>query len=139
MYEIQISAPDLAKQIGKLKQFRQFVNNHFRPVMKNALSELRAGIYSNIPYRTGKSIGLFESKISGSGFNLKVRVGWWEPDDNWYLKFTEVGTQPHKLGKGSHPGTAAKHYMKNAFEKTKPGIEQAMSIALANTIKDMEI
>lgn len=139
MYGIQISAAKLDWQIATLKLFPQIVNKNFRPVMNSANKNLMSAVSPNIPRDTLTSVNQFEGKVSGNGLNLKLRVGWWKPDTNWYLIFPEVGAKPHKFGKGTHPGTPAKHFMKNAFEKTKPAIEQAMTAALGNTIRDLEI
>jgi hypothetical protein len=146
MILIDMTAPDLDKQIEVLKHFPDLAEKHFRPAVTRDVAALRAIIEPSIPTRTGLAAKTFGSKVSGKGFALKGQVGWYDSSDPWYPNVLEYGAKAHEmdvyapgLGRyvGTHPGLSARGFMAAGYSAMQPLIEADLARANEQIISDL--
>lgn len=97
---------DLNWQIAILRHYKEISDKHYRPVMMVDTARTNSMASSNIPRgATGEAAKTFGSKVSGTGYNLKGMIGWFDSDDPWYPNVLEYGSRSHAIGTGSKSRT----------------------------------
>jgi hypothetical protein len=155
MIRIDMTSPDLDKQIELLKFYPEILEKHFRPAVLSSVKGLEARIKPTIPKRTGKAARSFGSKVTGKGINLTGRVGWYDRRDPWYPNVLEHGAKPHEIksqktggflffgGKYArvvqHPGLSKRGFMAAGFSAMKPAIESLLAKANEGVVKDLAL
>jgi hypothetical protein len=146
MIRVDMTAPDLDKQIDVLRHFPDLAEKHFRPAVTRDVAALRALIQPNIPVRTGSAAKSFGSKVTGKGFGIKGQVGWYDSSDPWYPNVLEHGAKPHEMnvyapGLGryirTHPGFSARGFMAAGYSAFKPMLEADLAQANERIISDL--
>lgn len=107
-YKIDMTSPDVDKQIELLKFYPEVMEKHFKPVLIVDVSKLYSSIKGTIPKRTGRAISKFKKSVTGKGINLTGRVGWWGSNQPWYINIVEYGAKSHPLNKGANVRTKKK-------------------------------
>lgn len=100
MIKVDMTSPDLDRQIELLKLYPEVLEKHFKPVLMSSVKALEARIRPNIPTKSGKAAKSFGSKVTGKGINLTGRVGWYDKNDPWYPNVLEYGARPHPISSG---------------------------------------
>ena len=100
MIKVDMTSPDLDRQIELLKFYPEIMEKHFRPALFRSVRGMESRIRPTIPVKTGKAQASFGSKVTGKGINLTGRVGWYDKNDPIYPNILEYGAQPHPLNKG---------------------------------------
>lgn len=148
MIKIDMTAPQLDRQIELLKLYPEIVQKHFTPSLKSGVTELANEIRPNIPVASGRARKTFGSKVTGKGINLTGRVGWYDQDDPWYPNVIEHGAKPHAinsyapgLGKyiRTHPGFSAMGFMAAGYSAMKPVIEALLAQANEGVVKELAL
>lgn len=147
--KMDMTSPDLDRQIALLKHFPQIMEKHFRHVLVKDVKLLADRIRPNIPVRTGKALKKFKSRVTGKGVKLQGQVGWWGANSPWYINVLEFGAKPHKIGyvpglgvsfsKRPHPGVSKRGFMAAGFSAIRPIIYADMAKASENVVKDLEV
>jgi hypothetical protein len=148
MIKIDMTSPDLDKQIELLKLYPEIMGKHFKPALLSSVKGLEAHIRPTIPVKTGKAMKTFGSKVTGKGIRLTGRAGWYDRSDPWYPNVLEYGSKPHEinsyapgLGKyvRKHPGISAVGFMAAGFSAMKPVIESILAQANEGVVKDLAL
>lgn len=145
---------DIDLQVQMMKLYPQIVSANFRPGMKEAVSVLAGNIEPHIPTLTGKAKSDFDAKVTGTGINLKGRVGWWGVPD-YYINVVEHGAKPHAIKpkqKGgwlawdavfarevAHPGFKGRYFMKTGFKQAQPAMNVLFAAAAEKTVQMLAI
>ena len=149
--KMDMTSPDLDKQIALLKYFPQIMEKHFRHVLNADVKLLADRIRPTIPVRSGKAMKSFKSRVTGKGVKLQGQVGWFGKGKNepWYVNVVEHGSKPHKIGyvpglgvsfsKRPHPGFSKRGFMAAGFSAMRPKIYADMAQASENVVKDLEV
>lgn len=131
MIKVDMSSPDLDRQIELLKYYPEFFKKHFRPVLYSLTYKGKQQTLQGVPRRTGKAAAALRSKVVGSGVNMEGHWGWYGNDMPWYINIVEHGAGAHAinsyapgLGKyiGQHPGFAKVGFMAAAYSSIQPTI-----------------
>jgi len=102
------------EMMAVLEHFPELAEKHYRPALKRDVSALENRIASNIPIRSGRASDTFGSKISGRGFRMSGKVGWFDKGDPYYINIVEHGAKAHSLVKGA---TSRTFFGKRDFER----------------------
>lgn len=157
MIKIDMTSSDVDKQMEVLQHFPEIADRHYRPALKKDVAALRGLISPNIPVASGRAQETFGSKVSGRGFSLKGRVGWFRSDDPWYINVVEHGAQKHEIdvapnqkqalkwGDGAfskghrinHPGLSARGFMAAGYSAMQGTIEQDLFTANERIIAEL--
>jgi hypothetical protein len=97
MIKIDLTSPDVDRQMEVLRHFPDLAEKHYRPVVKRDVSLLEALIEGQIPTRTGTALSTFGSKVTGRGFRIRGQVGWYDSNDPRYITIVESGAEPHRI------------------------------------------
>ncbi len=100
MIKVDMTSPDLDRQIELLKFYPEIMEKHFKPALYRSVKGMESRIRPTIPIKTGKAQATFGSKVTGKGINLTGRVGWYDKSDPIYPNIVEYGAKPHPLNKG---------------------------------------
>jgi hypothetical protein len=147
-FKIDMSSPDVDKQLALLKYYPEIVKKHFRPRMFQAVRGLESRIAGSIPSKTGRARNTFGSKVSGSGINMTGRVGWYDKDDPIYPNMLEYGVGSHKIGQyvpglgvyiDVHPGFSAIGFMAAGFSAMEGQISASMAQASEAVVNEMVV
>lgn len=144
-FKIDMSSPDVDKQIELLKFYPELMEKHFRPVLVTDISKLYSKIRGTIPKRTGRALSKFKKSVSGKGINLEGRVGWWGSNQPYYINVVEYGAKPHPIPKNRrfnnrpHPGLSARGFMQEGFNSFKPMIDGDMANASNAVVNEMAV
>lgn len=148
MIKVDMTSPDLDRQIELLKLYPEVLEKHFKPVLMSSVKALEARIRPNIPTKSGKAAKSFGSKVTGKGINLTGRVGWYDKNDPWYINVVEYGAKPHEInsfvpGLGvyikKHPGFSRRGFMLAGFSAMKPIILASLAQANEGVVKDLAL
>jgi hypothetical protein len=102
MIKVDMTSPDLDRQIELLKVYPEIMEKHFKPTLYRAVKGMESRIRPTIPVgETGRAQATFRSKVTGKGINLTGRVGWYGKNDPIYPNMLEYGAKPHPLNKGT--------------------------------------
>ena len=101
MIKVDMSAPELDRQIELLKLYPEVLAKHFTPALKSSVKAMETRIRPTIPVLSGRAQRAFGSKVTGKGINLTGRVGWYDKNDPIYPNILEHGAKPHPLSKGA--------------------------------------
>lgn len=97
-----ISSPDIDRQVQVLKYFPKITAKHYRPALNISTAAVAAVIRPQIPRATGRAQQEFGTKVSGKNIeNLKGQIGWFDPNDPWYINIVEYGAGSHPLTSGA--------------------------------------
>ncbi len=154
--KIDLTASDVDKQMEVLKHFPELAEKHYRPVVTRDVAALRASIQPQIPVRFGRAAKTFGSKVSGRGFSITGKVGWYDSDDPWYINVVESGAVSHDIDVKprnahvlawngnfsmghtiSHPGFSARGFMAAGYSAMQPVIENDLAMANERIIADL--
>lgn len=144
-YKIDMTSPDIDKQIELLKFYPEIMAKHFRPVLVTDVSKLYSKIRGTIPKRTGRALSKFRKSVSGNGINLVGRVGWWGTNQPYYVNVLEYGAKPHaipknrRFSKRQHPGISKRGFMEEGFNAIKPTIDADMANASNAVVNEMRV
>lgn len=146
--KVNMTAPDVEKQIALLKYYPEVLKKHFRPRMFQAVRGLESRIEGTIPSKTGRARDTFGSKVSGTGVNMAGRVGWYDKDDPPYPNMLEYGVGSHKIGSyvpglgvyvDVHPGFSAFGFMAAGFSAMEGQISASMAQASEAVVNEMAV
>lgn len=156
MIKVDMTSVDVDKQMEVLKHFPELAEKHYRPAIKRDVALLAGMIEGNIPIKSGASLSSFGSKVTGRAFSLKGKVGWYDPNDPWYINVVEHGAKAHditvKPQKASvlawaggfsmghtiaHPGLSARGFMAAGYSALQPIIENDLAMANERIIADL--
>ena len=156
MIKVDITAPGVDRMLEVLKHFPELAEKHYRPVLTRDVAGLKAQIEPQIPKRSGRAVKTFGSKITGKGFNIKGRVGWYDKGDPYYINIVEVGAQKHEIvvkpirktvlawkggfSKGHtipHPGFSGRGFMAAGYSAIQPVIENDLAQANERILADL--
>lgn len=156
MIKVDITAPDVDRMMEVLKHFPELAEKHYRPALTLDVAGLKAQIEPQIPVRSGRAAKTFGSKVTGKGFNIKGRVGWYDKSDPWYIRLVESGVKGHAIevapvkkqvlawpggfSKGhtiKHPGLSARGFMAAGFSAMQPVIENDLAQANERILADL--
>lgn len=148
MFKIDMTSPDVDRQIELLKHFPDISAKHFKPALTDATQTLYAAILPNIPRNTGKAIQSFGSKVTGRNIgSLTGKVGWYDNNDPWYPNVLEHGVeQPYAMntfapGLGKfikvHPAMPARRFMRIGLSRSKPFIETRLAAASEAVVNEL--
>lgn len=103
MIRIDMTSPDIDRQILLLEEYPEIARKHFLPAVKMSVNILKALIRPTIPspgrYGRGRARSDFQGKATGTTLqNIKGRVGF---DNAWHMNIVEYGARQHPLSKGS--------------------------------------
>lgn len=101
MIKVDMTSPDLDRQIELLKVYPEIMQKHFKPALYRSVKGMESRIRPTIPVKSGKAQASFGSKVTGKGINLTGRVGWYDKNDPIYPNMLEYGVKPHPLNKGT--------------------------------------
>lgn len=144
-HRIDMSSPDVDKQIELLKFYPEIMEKHFRPVLVTDVSKLYSKIRGDIPKRTGRAVSKFKRSVSGKGVNLTGRVGWWGANQPWYINVVEHGAKAHRepnnrrFKNKPHPGFARRGFMKDGLEYFQPVINADLANASQAVVNEMAV
>lgn len=148
MIRVDMSSPDLDRQIELLKYYPEVMKKHFRPALKRSVQALEARIRPTIPRETGFAESTFDSKVTGSGVNMTGLVGWHDAGDPWYMNVVEHGAKPHEMNTyvpglsvyiGTHPGFSKRGFMAAGFSAMQPVIEADMALANEGVVNELAL
>lgn len=155
MIRVDMTSPDLDKQIELLKFYPEVLAKHFTPALKRSVKALESRIRPTIPVLSGRAQETFRSKVTGKGINLTGAVGWFGKSAPWYIKFVEQGTKAHKItpkrpggvlsfdGRYAkvvqHPGISARGFMAAGFSATQGTINADLAQANEGVLKDLAL
>lgn len=153
MYKIDITSPDVDRQIELLKLFPEITNKHYVPAVRDATRMLYAAILPNIPRDTGRAAQSFGSKVTGRNIgSLTGRVGWYDKSDPWYPNVLEHGvSKPYEMntfapGFGRfmryvkvHPAMSALKFMEQGFSSTEPAINVRLAAANEAVVRELAV
>lgn len=88
-----------------LEHFPELAEKHYRPAMSRDVKALESRIGQDVPIMSGRASDTFGSKVSGRGFRISGRVGWYDKGDPYYINIVEHGAKPHSLVKGTNSRT----------------------------------
>lgn len=153
-FKIDMSSPDVDRQIDLLKHYPEVMERHFKQILKADIDELYQNIKPTIPKHRGRAAAAFKKSLTGKGINLTGRVGWWGTKQPFYINIVEYGAPPHEIGfvpflgvswqgKNSrakqHPGTPKVGFMAAGYSAMRPKIENDMRLASEAVVKEMAI
>lgn len=128
-FKVDMSAPDLDRQLYLLKYYPEFFKKHFRPVLFHLTSKGKQAVLAGVPRRTGKAAGAVRSKVTGAGERMEGHYGWYGENSPWYINIVEHGASAHKMNTfvpglkvfiGTHPGFPKAGFMAAANESIEP-------------------
>jgi len=153
---VKLSSTDVDKQMEVLKHFPDLAEKHYRPALKTNVADLYSRIAPQIPVRTGSASKAFNSQVTGRGFSLRGKVGWWGSDAPWYINVVEHGAAKHEIevppqskqalkwgesfSKGhmiNHPGLSARGFMAAGYSAVQPDLEQDLFLANERIIAEL--
>ena len=146
--KVDMTSPDVDKQLELLKFYPEILKKHFRPRLYRAVGGLSKQIEPNIPRKTGRAAQTFGSRVRGTGINLMGQVGWYDRGDPWYPNVIEHGAKAHEmntftpgLGKyiKTHPGFSAIGFMAAGYSAYKGTIDQLMYEASEAVVNEMAV
>lgn len=146
MIKVDMTAPDVDKQIAVLQHFPDLAEKYYRPAVTRDVLALRGMISPNIPVLSGLAAKTFGSKVTGKGFGIRGQVGWYDRSDPWYPNVLEYGAGAHEMnvyapGLGSfvktHPGFSARGFMAAGYSAMQPIIEADLAQANERIISDL--
>lgn len=144
-YKVDMSSPDIDKQIALLKFYPEIMEKHFRPALVVDVSKLYSKIRGTIPKRTGRALSKFKKSVSGKGINLEGRVGWWGANQPYYINVVEYGAKAHpipknrRFSKKQHPGFSKRGFMEEGFSALKPMVDADMANASRAVVNEMVV
>ena len=144
-YKVDMSSPDIDKQIELLKFYPEIMEKHFRPALVVDVSKLYSKIRGTIPKRTGRALSKFKKSVSGKGINLEGRVGWWGANQPYYINVVEYGAKAHpipknrRFSKKQHPGFSKRGFMEEGFSALKPMVDADMANASRAVVNEMVV
>jgi hypothetical protein len=148
MIRVDMTSPDLDRQIELLKVYPEIVEKHFVPTLKRDVKALEARIRPTIPRLSGRAQKTFGSKVTGKGINLTGRVGWSDRSDPWYPNVLEYGAKAHamntfvpRLSKRikTHPGFSARGFMQAGYKSMEPLINADLAQANEGVVQELAI
>jgi hypothetical protein len=156
MYKIDMTSPQLDRQIELLKFYPEILEKRFRPALFQSVRGLASRILPTIPEKTGRARETFGSKVTGKGINMTGRVGWYDKTDPWYPNVLEHGAKAHdikpkdpngylRLLNGTyvkevhHPGFSARGFMAAGYSAYRPVIESLLAAANEGVVKDLAL
>lgn len=96
--KVEVSSPDLDKQIRLLQQSDKFLDRYFAQHMQKSVDLTYDLIYPNIPRgSSGLAAREFSKGIFGFGRTLTGAVGWFSGTRAWYINIVEHGANKHSL------------------------------------------
>ncbi len=150
-YSVQVSSPDLERQIEHLKFFPEVVEKHARKLLAKDVAILYSKILPNVP--SSRARKQLRKSVRGKGINLEGRVGWWGRDVFWAINVLEYGAKPHlikaKPGKKlrmlngtyvsqvNHPGIKAAKFMEAGYSSMQGQIESDLQSIGAAIVQEM--
>lgn len=148
MIKVDMTAPDLDRQIELLKFYPEVVEKHFVPVLKRDVKMLEARIRPTIPRLSGRAQKSFGSKVTGKGINLTGRVGWYDRNDPWYPNVLEHGAKAHEMNTyvprlskriKTHPGFSARQFMQSGYKSMEPVINADLAQANEGVVNELAL
>lgn len=148
MIKVDMTAPDLDRQIELLKVYPEVVEKHFVPVLKRDVKMLEARIRPTIPRLSGRAQKSFGSKVTGKGINLTGRVGWYDRNDPWYPNVLEYGAKAHEMNTyvprlskriKTHPGFSARQFMRSGYKSMEPVINADLVQANEGVVNELAL
>lgn len=156
MFKIDMTSPDLDKQIELLKHYPEVMEKHYKSRLVKVTSILFSSIRGSIPRLTGRAMSKFRKSVTGKGVNLTGRVGWWGGGNQpWHINVVEHGAKPHEIKAKpggylrlmggrfvksvQHPGLSARGFMAAGFSALKPLMDAEMQQAGDAVLKEMEV
>lgn len=98
---VDMTSPDVDKQLQLLAYYPEILEKHFRPALKETTGDLRDEIRPNIPRDRGKALAAFKARVTGKGLKLQGQVGWWGKTAAWYINIVEHGARAHPINEGT--------------------------------------
>ena len=95
---VDLSAPDVDRQLELLKVYPEIADRHYRPVLQKDVKILAGMVQPNIPERTGRARATFGSRVIGKGTSITGEVGWYRKGSPFYIGMIEGGTKVHEIG-----------------------------------------
>jgi len=107
MIKIDMTSPDIDKQVLLLQEYPEIARRHYIPALKRATLILKSLIRPTIPspgrYGTGRARSDFTSRVTGTTIEkIQGRVGF---DNTWHMNIVEHGAKAHPLFSGSNVRT----------------------------------
>ncbi len=158
MIKIDMTSPDIDKQVLLLQEYPEIARKHFLPAVKRSTQILAALIRPTIPspgrYGFGRARSDFAYKTTGTTLeNIQGRVGF---DNAWHMNIVEPGSPPHSLTKNGkkvpvfikgagwrkmdiHPGFGGRFFLKAGYEKGRPLVESELATANERVAKDLTV
>ncbi len=148
MIKVDMTAPELDRQIELLKFYPEILQKHFVPVLKRDVKLLEARIRPTIPVLSGRAQKTFGSKVTGTGINLTGRVGWYDRSDPWYPNVLEYGAKAHEMNTfvprlsktiHTHPGLSARGFMDAGYSAMENTIQSDLAQANEGVVRDLAL
>lgn len=153
---IDMTSPDVDKQLHLLEYYPEILEKHFRPALKETTGDLRDEISPNIPVRSGRALAAFKARVTGKGLKLQGQVGWWGKTAAWYINIVEHGAKPHRIlpkeegGKlrllggrfvssVDHPGFSPRGFMKAGYAALQGISDQRMTAASEAVLRELRV
>ena len=150
-FRIDMTSPDVDKQIELLKIYPEIAAKHYLPAVKAATNLLASGIRPNIPRgATGRAAADLGSKVTGKHVgSITGRVGWYDKNDVWYPNILEYGVgQPYAINSyvpalgvyiKTHPAMSARKFMANGFSASYASINSLMANASEAVVNNLAV
>jgi hypothetical protein len=155
MIKVDMSSPDLDKQLLLLKYYPEYFKKHFRPTLYRNVTRGKQLTAAGVPKRTGRAAAALKSKVTGTGINMEGHFGWYGNDMPWYINIVEYGAKPHEIlpkkpggwlrigdtftRKVQHPGFAGRKFMAAAYAALKPALDADLLIANEAVLKELVV
>ena len=155
MIKVDMSSPDIDRQIEFLKYYPEVFKKHFRPMLYRNVNRGKALVAAGVPRRTGKAAAALKASVRGTGVKMEGHFGWSGNDTPWYINVVEYGATPHpidprkpggwlKIGNSyvrhvEHPGFAARKFMAAAYASLKPTIDAEILTANEAVLNEMVV
>lgn len=142
-YRVDMSSPDIDKQIELLKFYPEIMDKHFRKALAKDMVILYNRIKPNIPGTRAKRA--FKKSLSGKGVNLQAQVYFPYYGGVAFVTPLEYGSKPHpipgnrRFNKKPHPGFSARAFMSNGLSDSRAMIDADMAAASQAVVNEMAV
>jgi HK97 gp10 family phage protein len=115
-FRVNFSVPELKQAMDNISAYDGRATGKIENAVSRATKNISKGARQRVPVASGEL-----KKSIRSRFDKKSVTGYVSAKQ-YYSHMIEFGTKPHTIGNGQHPGTAARPYMRPAFEAEKPNL-----------------
>lgn len=99
MITVDMTSPEIDRQLELLKFYPEVVAKHYRPALSRIVQAGEAFIRPLIPVGASGTLSeTFRSKVSGRAItSIKGQIGWMGDKNAWYAQIVEAGAVPHTI------------------------------------------